>query len=476
MSQESNAAVVVLAAGVGRRMKSNLPKVLHPAAGRPLLAHVLSAVAPLSPARIVVVTSPTGQELFSHALAPTGLDASVTYATQPTPRGTADAARAGLAALEGFAGAVLVVPGDAPLLRPRTLEELLRAHTQAGAAATLLTARMADPRGYGRVIRDPSGAVARVVEERDATSQERRVDEINTSVYVFDSHKLAAALDKVNDDNAQGELYLTDVVGILVSGGERVEAFEGETEECLGVNSRAQLADVARRLRRRACEHWLDEGVSIVDPEVTYIDATVTIGRDAVIHPFTYLEGSTSVGAGAEVGPHSRVVDSEIEAGARVTFSVVVDSHVGPEASVGPYASLRAGTRLERGARLGTFVEAKNSRIGEKSKANHLAYLGDATLGRNVNVGAGTITCNWDGERKNPTEIGDEAYISSDTMLVAPVKIGRRAATGAGAVVRDDVPDDALAVGVPARVIEGKGRRMRHARAADDDPSGSSAQ
>ncbi len=461
-------AAVVLAAGVGKRMKSARPKVLHRVAGRPLVVHVLSAVGELGLERCVLVVAPGAKAEIDEELAAASLDIEVTFALQKTPRGTADSARAGLASLVDFDGEVLVLPGDAPLIAAGTLQRLLKARRDARDAATLLTARVHDPVGYGRVIRGSSGEVSSIVEERDASDAERAVNEVNSSVYAFDSRRLAPLLDKLESHNAQGEYYLTDVIELLVAAGERVGALVADPLEIEGVNSRAQLAHVAAALRRRICDRLMESGVTILDPAVTYIDATVTVERDAIIHPFTYLEGSTTVGEGAEVGPQTRVVDSHIAAGATVTFAVVRSSDIGEEASVGPYASLRPGTKLGRGAHLGTFVEAKNSSLGESSKANHLAYLGDATIGKGVNIGAGTITCNWDGEGKNPTVIEDDVYVSSDTMLVAPVRLGARSATGAGAVVRGDVPADALAVGVPARIIEGKGNRMRR-----DEPEAS---
>jgi bifunctional UDP-N-acetylglucosamine pyrophosphorylase/glucosamine-1-phosphate N-acetyltransferase len=265
---------------------------------------------------------------------------------------------------------------------------------------------------------------------------------------------------KLDRENRQGEYYLTDVISLCRSQGDVVAAYRADASEVQGVNTRAQLARVSRLLYDRTLDRLLDEGVTIVDPASTFIDASVEIEQDAVIHPFTFLHGSTVVRAGAEVGPQVRVFDSEIGPDAKVSFAVVKGSVIGPEASVGPFASLRPGTRLERGVRVGTFVETKNAVIGEDSKANHLAYLGDAEIGRRVNIGAGTITCNWDGREKHQTVIEDDAYISSDTMLVAPTRIGKRAATGAGAVVKGDVPDDALAVGVPARIIEGGGDKL----------------
>lgn len=446
---------IVLAAGDGKRLKSRLPKVLHHAAGRPLLGHVLAALEPLSLGRRVVVVSPRREEIAAGLGGPS---AGVDFVVQGVPRGTGDAVRVGLSGIG--ADTVLVTPGDTPLLKTETLRALLDAHAAAGAGATVLTAEMPDATGYGRVIRSGGDSIDRIVEHRDATPDELSVNEINAGVYAFDAALLRDALDAIGDDNAQGEQYLGDVLGPIAASGRPVIAFETDHEEVPGVNSRAQLAEAATALRRRASFHWMSEGVTVVDPATTYIDATVTISPDATIHPFTFLEGETTVGAGAEVGPQTRVVDSTIEEDATVTFSVVRGSSIGPGASVGPFASLRPGTRLERGARAGTFVETKNTTIGEGSKANHLAYLGDAEIGRGANVGAGTITCNWDGRDKHKTLIEDEAYIGSDTMLVAPVRVGKRAATGAGSVVKGEVPDEALAVGVPARIIEGKGNRM----------------
>ncbi|MDQ4125366.1 MAG: bifunctional UDP-N-acetylglucosamine diphosphorylase/glucosamine-1-phosphate N-acetyltransferase GlmU [Actinomycetota bacterium] len=434
-------------------MRSRLPKVLHHAAGRPLLGHVVAALAPLELQRRVVVVSPRRDEIAAGVG-----DVDVEFVVQEVPRGTGDAVRVGLAAVT--AGTVLVTPGDTPLLKTSTLRALLDAHFAAGAGATVLTADMPDATGYGRVIRSGGDSIDRIVEHRDAAAAELEVREINAGVYAFDVALLRSALESIGSDNAQGEQYLGDVLRPIAATGRAVLAFKTDYEEVPGVNSRAQLAEASVALRRRASAHWMSEGVTIVDPATTYVDASVTIAADATILPFTFLEGDTTVGAGAEVGPQTRVVDSTIEEDAIVTFSVVRGSSIGPGASVGPFASLRPGTRLERGARAGTFVETKNTTIGEGSKANHLAYLGDAEIGRDANVGAGTITCNWDGRAKHKTLIEDEAYIGSDTMLVAPVRVGKRAATGAGSVVRGEVPDEALAVGVPARIIEGKGNKM----------------
>jgi bifunctional UDP-N-acetylglucosamine pyrophosphorylase / glucosamine-1-phosphate N-acetyltransferase len=463
-------AAVVLAAGGGTRMKSGLPKVLHPAAGRPLLVHVLQSLQPLGFAAHCVVVSKR-KELFEKVLGDSTLELPIEFAVQDPPRGTADAVATGLKQVAGRYSTVLVVQGDTPLIETGTLDALLHVHSENGAGATILTARISDPTGYGRVLKDERGDVARIVEDRDATYAERTVDEINAGVYAFDAQLLSDALSEIETNNAQGEYYLTDVIPAIRKRGKRAVAYRTHPQEVVGVNSRVQLARVAETLRRRACEIWMEEGVTIVDPSTTYIDSTVTIARDATIHPFSFLEGSTSVGEGAEIGPQVRVVDSTIESGATISFAVVRDSSIGIDASVGPFASLRPGTRLERGAQVGTFVETKKTTIGEDSKANHLAYLGDAEIGRGVNVGAGTITCNWDGRDKHQTVIEDEAYIGSDTMLVAPTRIGKRAATGAGSVVRGDVPDESLAVGVPARIIEGKGNKMSP-RDGGEEPEG----
>ena len=420
--------VVVLAAGEGKRMKSSVQKVLHKAAGRSLLGHVLASVAPLRTARTIVVTSARKDEVGSSLEAEgfSGLDLVV----QDPPRGTADATRVALEALDEVQGQILLVPGDAPLLNFHSLKALVLEHEARHAAASFMSARATDPTGYGRVIRDEDGRVLKIVEHREATEQERSVDEINTSVYVFDLERLRDALGKVDDANAQGEFYLTDVVELFHNEGDVVAAYRTKEAAVQGVNSRSQLARVTAELRRRECERLMEGGVTIIDPATTYVDATATVAQDVVIHPFSFIEGATVIQRGAEIGPQARLVDSEVEEGARVSYAVVIESSLGPDSSVGPFASLRPGTRLERGAKLGTFVESKKTVLGAGSKANHLSYLGDTEIGEGVNVGAGTITTNWDGENKHRTVIEDDAYIGSDTMLVAPVRVGRRAATG----------------------------------------------
>ena len=455
---DKKVAGVVLAAGEGKRLKSDLPKVLHDAAGKPLIVHVFDALAEIELASRVVVVSARGAEV-KEALQNGGHD-DLEYAVQDPPRGTGDALRVALPQAGTDVDAVLVTNGDSPLLLTETVTELIQAHLGSDAGATMLTAVSPGPTDGGRIIRGAAGTVQRIVESRDATPEELEILEINTGIFVFDAHGLGEMLDSLSPDNSQNEYYLTDLISMLQDQGRTIQAFSCPWEETLGVNDRTNLAEVSGILRRRTAEKWMREGATIIDPASTFIDSTVTIERDAVIMPFTFLEGTTTIGEGAEVGPQARLINVTVAPGATVTFSVARDSEVGPGASVGPYASLRPGTILSAGSKVGTFVETKNTVFGERSKANHLAYLGDAEIGRDVNVGAGTITCNWDGREKHKTTIDDEAYISSDTMLVAPVRIGKRAATGAGSVVREDVPDDSLAVGVPARMIKGRGNRM----------------
>lgn len=447
-------AAVVLAAGEGKRFKSALPKVLHELCGRPLLGSVLDALAPLAPERTVVVVGRGAEQV--RAAAARLSKRPLTFAVQEQQLGTADAARAGDDVLKGFAGDVLIIPGDSPLITPATLRALVAHHRKTKAAATILSAELDDPSGYGRVVRAPDGGVERIVEHRDATAAERKIHEVNSSTYMFDRAALRSALTKVDRENSQAEFYLTDVIAVLREKGERVTALSAaEPDEILGVNSRAQLAAVAAMVRRRINERWMNDGVTIVDPAQTYIDAGVKIGRDSVIHPLTFLSGDTRVGAGCEIGPGARIADSTIADGARILFSVLDGASVGPGATVGPYAYLRPGARLAKGSKVGTFVEVKGSTIGEGSKVPHLSYVGDATIGKDVNVGAATITVNYDAETKVKarTIIGDGAKIGSDTMLIAPVKIGKRAITGAGSVVTRDVPAETVVVGNPARPL-----------------------
>lgn len=453
-------AAIVLAAGKGTRMRSDRPKVLHRAAGRTLLEWVLATVEPVAD-RVVTVVGHDADRVV--ATLPEGVAAAV----QQEQLGTADAAQVGLDAIEAAADVVLVVPGDMPLLRPATLERLLAVHREGSAAATVLTVRLDDPTGYGRILRSGDRVVA-IIEERDATDEQRRIDEVNTSVYVFDRPALADALGKVDAGNAQGELYLTDVVGILDAAGLAVHAVRAPSEEGLGVNSHAELAAAAAALRDRINRAWMEAGVAMEDPCRTYVDGDVVLEPGARLLPDVHLEGATVVRAGAEVGPSVHARDAEIGPGARVRFAVLDGAVVGPGANVGPFTYLRPGAVLAEAAKAGTFVELKNTTVGSRSKVPHLAYLGDATVGEDANVGAGTITCNYDGYVKHRTVIGDRAFIGSDTMLVAPVEVGDDAVTGAGSVITRDVPPGALAV-ERSQQMEVPGYAERRRRRAEEE-------
>jgi bifunctional UDP-N-acetylglucosamine pyrophosphorylase/glucosamine-1-phosphate N-acetyltransferase len=465
------AAAIVLAAGKGTRFRSERAKVLHPAAGRSMVRWALEALRPLALDRVIVVVGHQAAEVADEALG-AGVPHVVTV-EQREQNGTGHAVRmvAEAGALDGIDD-VIVLPGDAPLLTTETLVALLDQHRAAGAAATLLTTQLADPTGYGRVLRNDSG-ITGIVEERDASEDQRRITEVNTSIYAFRVDPLVGALATLGTDNAQGEEYLTDVVAPLVLQG--VSVVDAPAEVVAGVNDRAQLAAAASQLRRRILNDHMVAGVTIVDPSATYVEADVRLEPDAVLLPGTHLEGATAIGAGAVIGPDSRLVDATVEAGASVSYSVVLGASVGPAAAVGPFTYLRPGTRLERKAKAGAFVEMKNSTVGEGSKVPHLSYVGDTTIGRDANVGAATVTVNYDGFRKHRTVIGDGARIGSDTMLVAPVTIGDDAYTGAGSVITKDVPEGALAVErTEQRIIEGYAQRHRE-RSQSPDQQGAQA-
>ena len=455
-------AAVVLAAGEGKRFKSSTPKVLHGLCGRPLIAYVLDALEPIEARRTVVVVGRGADEVERTARAHS--KRKLSFALQEKQLGTADAARVADDTLGAFSGDVLILPGDSPLMTTGTLRALVDRHRDSGAAATVMTAELDDPTGYGRIIREPGGVVERIVEERDATPEERATREVNTSVWVFDRAALRTALTKIDRSNAQHEFYLTDVVAVLRDKGEQVEAFTvADPAEALGANSRVELADIAALMRRRINVRHMLDGVTIVDPASTFVDAGVTIGPDTVIHPMTHLHGSTAIGEGAEIGPNVRLVDTTVGDGAVVLNAVAKEAEIGAGAQVGPFAYLRPGAVLEEGAKAGTYVEVKKSRIGKGSKVPHLSYIGDAEIGKNVNIGAGTITCNYDGETgtKSKTVIGDDVLIGSDTMLVAPVNVGKGAVTGAGTVVTNDIPAEGVAVGSPSRVVRKRKRKAK---------------
>ncbi len=433
--------VVILAAGQGTRMRSATPKLLHEVCGRAMIAWPVAAAREAGAGKVIVVEGP------DRPLAAL-LDGQVTEAVQQEPRGTADAVKAAVAHI-GPADTVIVLNGDHPLIRPETLAGLVRAHADSGAAATLATAVLEDPRGYGRVVRAPDGTVDRVVETKapgDATELELRIREISTGIYAFEGAALIAALEEVRSDNAQGELYLPDVVPVMRARERSVIAHEIDDSSELGVNDRVGLATVRAVAQRRIHERHMLAGVTIVDPATTVIDVDVRIGRDTEIAPFTSLHGATEIGDGARIGPLSTVIDARVGDQALIVHSYVKDADVGDRASVGPFAYLRPGAVLREGAKAGTFVEIKNSNIGAGTKVPHLSYIGDTDIGERANIGAGTITANYDGTNKNRTSIGAGAFLSVDTMLVAPVSVGDGAYTGAGSVITNDVPPGALGI------------------------------
>jgi len=448
--------VLVLAAGEGKRMRSSLPKMLHPVCGRPMVAWPILAAREAGAGRVVAIVSP------HHDLSP-GLPDGVETVVQPEPDGTGGAVRAALDAIRE-SETVVVLSGDHPLLSAETIGGLLAVHRDEGAAATMLTIELDDPGSYGRVVRGDDGEFERVVEAKaggDASAAELAIREVNAGTYVFDAPLLAEALGRLSSDNAQGEYYLTDVFALLRAGGGRVATRPADDDGAtMGINDRAQLAEVEAEARRRILDRHMRAGVTVVDPASTWIDAGVEIAADARVEPGTALRGATVVGARSVVGPLSTLTDARLGEGVVVPHSYLVECEVGDECSVGPFAYLRPGARLERGAKAGTFVEVKNSTLGEGAKAPHLSYVGDADVGARANLGAGTITANYDGFRKHRTTIGEDARIGVDTMLIAPVEVGDAAYTGAGAVIKGDVPDGALAVSDnDQRNIEGYAER-----------------
>jgi bifunctional UDP-N-acetylglucosamine pyrophosphorylase / glucosamine-1-phosphate N-acetyltransferase len=458
-----SSSAIILAAGKGTRMRSDLTKVLHRAAGRTLLDWVLAAVEPLHLDHVAVVVGEQADDVT--ALLPPW----ATAACQAQQLGTADAARVGLDALPGVEGTLLVLPGDMPLLSSVTLQRLIEAHDDSGAAATVLTVRVADPSGYGRIIRDGAGGLIGIVEDRDADTAQAGIDEINTSVYAFDTQLLDAALAKVGTDNTQGEYYLTDVIAILGDEGHPLAAVEAPEQEGLGVNSNEQLAAVSAALRAGINARHMEAGVWMLDPSRVYIDSDVTIGAGSRIYPDTILEEGTTVGDGAEIGPSVHAKRSAIASGARVRFAVLDGARIGPRADVGPFTYLRPGADLREDSKAGTFVEIKKSVVGARSKVPHLSYIGDATIGEDTNIGAATVTVNYDGFEKHRTVIGDRVRIGSDTMLVAPVEVGDDAYTGAGSVITSDVPPGALAIErSPQKEVPGYAEKRRRRAGVDE--------
>jgi bifunctional UDP-N-acetylglucosamine pyrophosphorylase/glucosamine-1-phosphate N-acetyltransferase len=425
-------------------MKSRIPKVLHRLCGRSMLGHVLAAAGGLGPQHTVVVAG-HGRQQVSEEAARYAPDVAVV--TQDRQAGTGHAVRIVIEALGIMPGIVLVTYGDMPLLRDQTLAALVREHAAAGNAVTVLTARVADPSGYGRIVRDEGGSLAEIIEDADATPVQRAIDEINSGCYAFDGFLLADAVKRVATSNAQDQEYLTDVVAILRADGHRAgTVLAADPGEIQGVNDRVQLAQVRRACNDRLLEAWMRAGVTIVDPAATWVDVDVTIGPDTEIWPNTQLEGRTVVGAGARIGPGAQLRDTTVGDNAAVAHAVCVQAEIGPDATVGPYAYLRPGTRIGAGAHIGCHVELKNSVVGPGAKVPHLSYVGDADIGEGANIGAATIFSNYDGAAKHRTTIGADVFTGSDTILVAPVTIGDGAYTAAGSVITEDVPPGALGV------------------------------
>ncbi len=443
-------------------MRSRLPKVLHPVAGRPMLLHIMDVARQLGAAKTLVITSPAQPDVQA------SLDGGAQLVAQAQPLGTAHALMQ-IASRDRTRGTLLVLYGDTPLLRAETLTGLVRAHQRSGAVASLLTAQVDDPRGYGRIVRRADGALDRIVEEKDATAAQRRIREV-ACVGCFEGRALWPALSRISRDNRAGELYLTDVFGHLRG---TVTLVSADGQEVLGINDRRQLATAERILRGRILDTLMANGVTVTDPASTFVDAGVQIGADTTLAPFTIVAGRTTIGEDCWIGPYSEIADSEIGRGCRIERAHLVACKVGDKTEVGPFARLRHGVELAPGVHVGSFAELKEAKVGTGSRVPHFSYTGDAVIGRHVNIGAGSITCNWDGWQHHQTRIGDDAFIGSDTMMVAPVSVGDRAFTGAGSVITRDVPADSLAVErSEQRNVEGWAvrRRGRARREASDGP------
>jgi bifunctional UDP-N-acetylglucosamine pyrophosphorylase/glucosamine-1-phosphate N-acetyltransferase len=435
-------------------MQSSVAKVLHKLDGRPLIAHVCRTAAEIGARRIVVVVGHQADEVKAAVEAELGDDRAL-FVTQTTQRGTGDAVSAAREELAQAESTVLILSGDVPLVRADTLRNLIETHQQQNPAATILTIRLENPTGYGRIVRDEAGNFLRIVEQRDCSEEERQIREVNSGIYCFESGRLFAALQQVRPANSQGEYYLTDVPAILQAGKERIALHQhADAREVSGINTRAELAEFENLLRRGTIRRlMLQDGVTFLDPSHTYVSRDAQVGRDSVIHPNVHIEGASVIGEACEIQQGARIVNSRV--GNRVTVKdhcLIVDSEIADNCAVGPFAHLRMNTRMEAGAVVGNFVEVKKSTVGQGTKAMHLSYLGDATIGARTNIGAGTVTCNYDGRQKHPTTIEDNVKIGSDTMLVAPVRVGAGSVTAAGSVVTEDVPPDTLVAGVPAKI------------------------
>lgn len=447
-------SAIVLAAGAGTRMKSKRPKVMHELLGKPLIRWVVDAAHEAGVADVVTVLGHERQMVEPL------VSEDCTIAVQHERLGTADAVNAARGACAGKSGSLLVLSGDCPLITAQTLSNLVKAREDSDAAAAVLTMEVVDPYGYGRIMRDSSGLVSCIVEEKDCTPDQKRVNECNSGFYCFDAGFLFEALDRVSDQNAQGEFYLTDVIEIARKQGRSVVGQRAvDADECLGINTRVQLAQAAAIMQRRINTRHMLAGVTMLSPESTWIGADVTIEPDTIILPNTMLSGCTSIATESVIGPNTRLTDTTVGSNCTIDETVAIEALIEDDCSCGPRAYLRPGAHLCKGAKAGTHVEIKKSTIGPGSKVPHLSYIGDTTMGAGVNIGAGSITCNYDGQKKWPTTIGDNTFIGSDTMMVAPVNIGDNVTVGAGSVITDDVPDDALALGRARQVVKPNWKR-----------------
>ena len=445
MNSVRPAAVIILAAGEGTRMKSSTPKVLHPIGGLPLLGHAIRAARATAAEHVEVVVRHQRDLVVEYC---SSVDPALVVADQDEVKGTGRAVECGLAALPAdLVGTVLVTSGDVPLIEGQTLVNLANAHAASGAAVTVVTAEVADPTGYGRVVRGADGGVERIVEQKDASEAERSIREINSGIWGFDAAVLRDALDQVGTDNAQGEKYLTDVLALARAAGHRVGAHRiDDIWQTEGVNDRVQLAKLGRVLNDRVCEKWMRAGVTIVDPATTWIDTDVTIGQDARILPGTQLLGATTIGSGAVIGPEVTLIDTEVGEEAEVERAKANLAVIGAGATVGPYSYLRPGTVLGAKGRIGGFVETKNAQIGEGAKVPHLTYAGDVEIGPGANIGAGTIFANYDGVAKHRSRIGKDSFVGSHTVVISPVDVADGAYVAAGSALTQDVNPGEIAV------------------------------
>jgi bifunctional UDP-N-acetylglucosamine pyrophosphorylase/glucosamine-1-phosphate N-acetyltransferase len=436
-----NFVAIILAAGKGKRMKSKYPKVMHKIGGKPLLYYVLKNVNSLNIKEKILVVGYKAEEVIKN------IGENIKYVVQKKLLGTAHAVLQTEKLLKNYNGNVLILYGDVPFLSISTLKSLMKKHLKENASCSILTAEMENPYGYGRIIRDENGNIIKIVEEKDANKYEKKIKEVNSGIYCFKAPSLFSALKIVKNNTAQKEYYLTDVISILNKRGEKVIGVKTEnSEEIKGVNTRWELQEMEKFLKEKILKKFTSNGVSIISPETTFIEENVKIGKDTIIYPFTWISGKTVIGENCEIGPFVYLNNVKIKENAKIVFSYIRDSKIGENTNIGPFSHLRPETKIGKNVKIGNFVEIKKSEIKNNVSISHLSYIGDAEVGNNVNIGAGTITCNFDGERKHKTKIEDNAFIGSDTILVAPVKIGKFSYTGAGSTITKDVPDYALGI------------------------------